>query len=804
MFVILNNNIDKKVSPAWVNKWINDVRDDGFSPQEAMKALELTNFFGNIKKIVSEIGRLETAEERLAYKEFVLSAVERRETSPDSLEMLRNLAIEGGYVNEFDEKNALSKVYGAYDVGFKTCVVTDLKIAPEDYNESGFDSVIFECEINKNSLGVLPKHVCLLANKTLVGGYVRTDYCEKFIVPNATEIDISYNLPKVVWFGDCKNINLTGCNMERVEQMPLADGAKVIFNKRSWGCITKFPKILDLRNVDGADLSDCDLEGCENIIFGKKKKVSFYRSLNACKNISGVLDLSEVDEVDLTCCDLSNVTEIKFKKGAKVKLSNAKGLPENIDFSELSEVTLFKTDLSRVKKLNFCKNCKIDLVRCDIGHMEEVTFDEGCEVNFSEMSTCSKKIDFSKCKKVEMFMTTLPNQKVDLSGCRNVEFRGCDFSNVEVCFGDNTNVYMFRCEHISDGVDLSRLKTVHLQECKDVQCEKFVFAKGADVELDFSSMPKFVDAGECESLVARICSDDINIKFPKTGKVNLEYSTLPEVIDLSMLDSVDLSNAYFMDNKKIKFKDGAKVCMKKARSLKGVLDFSHINSISLEEANLEKVSEIKFKPGADVNLRNAKQIYAKMDLSQVKKLDIFGVYLRDYEELDFSNVEEIITGTYTTFPKNIRLSKNNDYIIKTLANENVNFKISKGGDFKFGAEVSLPKRLDLSELEVVDFCDADLSDLEICKFMQGARVKLDKVTKYPAIIDLSECGDVVLDGSRVKEMNTIVFKDEAQRDKVMETMKFDGVIDKIRFKRKCEYAKKSNNRISIKERGRCL
>ena len=96
MFVLLDRADDEKINIHSVEKWIKEERDDGFSLEEAMQVLKWSNFYGNIKTAVKEINKCETKEERLAFKEFVLSAVDRRVTSGESLAMLRALAVEGG------------------------------------------------------------------------------------------------------------------------------------------------------------------------------------------------------------------------------------------------------------------------------------------------------------------------------------------------------------------------------------------------------------------------------------------------------------------------------------------------------------------------------------------------------------------------------------------------------------------------------------------------------------------------------------------------------------------------------------
>lgn len=806
MFVVINNDTKEEITAIVVDTWLRKARNDGFSLEKAMQVLKWSNNYSNIKQVVKEINKLDTVEKRLIYKEFVLGAVNRRETSKESYAMLRALAVEGRYEKEFDELNAKQKIYGIRDCGFKTAMIYHSDFMVEDFSD--YDSIIFDCKMSRNfplhSIK-FPKHVCFLQDKELFLHQSFEDI-EKLVVLEADKIKISGSLPKEVWFGNCKDIDLSEADLSKVEEMPFVEGTEVTFYKNGYRTKTKFPKVLDLRGVDSINFSDCDLDGCENIIFGKKSKVKFVNSRceDECKNLSGVLDFSMCDEVNLYGCDLSKVTEIKFKAGATVNLGQVKGLPENTDLSMLGDVSLFNTDLSKIKKLNFGKNCKVKIAKCDLSNLDEITFDEGVVLDISS-EAINREIDFSKCKKVHMNKVDASGCKMDFSSCEEVDMRNCELNNSHINFGDDTEVLMFKCNGISDEIDFSKLKKLLLENCDITKGKNIVLAKGANVFLNYCDMPAKIDASDCEVLKIDGCKDDLaKIVYPKNKNVSFDWCILPEKLDLSMLDVVNIPNADFSRNKEIKFKDGAKVYMTKASNLRRVLDFSSLSVVSLEEAILANVREIKFRDGAEVCLRNARDISCRMDLSKVKKLDVFGAYLLGLEELDLSNVEEIKKGIYTSWPRVIRLSKNNNYVCKTLADEYVMFKISKGGDFRFEADTVVPKRLDLSELDVVDFGMANLSNLQECVFKKGARVKLDRAFKYPKILDLSECEDVELDVSKVGEIQKIIFKNKEQRDRIIEKMHFERGLDKFRFKRKCEYGAKLNNNMIMRESERCL
>ena len=57
--------------------------------------------------------------------------------------------------------------------------------------------------------------------------------------------------------------------------------------------------------------------------------------------------------IDLSGCDLDKVERIIFREGAEVNLSEAKNLPKDLDVSMCSKVNLSRCDLSRVEKIKF-------------------------------------------------------------------------------------------------------------------------------------------------------------------------------------------------------------------------------------------------------------------------------------------------------------------------------------------------------------------------------------------------------------------------------------------------------------------
>ena len=123
MFVKIDN-ID--MDAFKVEEWINRTRDANggvITPEFAMEILGKTNHFAHIKKVINLIkkncsdknGEL-VADKVLEYKDFILSSVDGREMSPQTLDKLNELA---GLCGCLDEVEKINKKYKYYDA--KAC-----------------------------------------------------------------------------------------------------------------------------------------------------------------------------------------------------------------------------------------------------------------------------------------------------------------------------------------------------------------------------------------------------------------------------------------------------------------------------------------------------------------------------------------------------------------------------------------------------------------------------------------------------------------------------------------------------------
>ena len=101
MFVEMTK--EEGITPISIDTWIKKEREDGFTPDEAMQVLKWSNFYGNIKAVVKEIRVYNDVRVYRMFEDFIISAVDGRETSNDTLKMLRDLAVECGIEEEFDK-----------------------------------------------------------------------------------------------------------------------------------------------------------------------------------------------------------------------------------------------------------------------------------------------------------------------------------------------------------------------------------------------------------------------------------------------------------------------------------------------------------------------------------------------------------------------------------------------------------------------------------------------------------------------------------------------------------------------------
>ena len=114
-------------------------------------------------------------------------------------------------------------------------------------------------------------------------------------------------------------------------------------------------------------------------------------------------------------------------------------------------------------------------------------------------------------------------------------------------------------------------------------------------ELEGKGLRVFWDEPDLVRLYGCDLSKVKELKFNARNIVLTCAKNLPEVLDLSVCDDVDLSASDFSGVKDLKFKDGAKVRLYKAKNLPHNLDLSMCDYVSLGDCDLSQVEELKFK-----------------------------------------------------------------------------------------------------------------------------------------------------------------------------------------------------------------
>ena len=261
MFVAIDN-IDMDVFK--VEEWIKTNRDANggvISPEFAMEILGKTNHFAHIKKVINNIkkacldenGEL-VADKVLAYREFILSCVDRREMSPQAMAVLQELAETGGFKDEFDKVKDEPKCYFKNDC-YKVVVVK----SKEEFKalEGENLSVFFDAE------NINLEWINLRKVKSL-----------RFREGAEVNLYEAYNLPKDLDLSMCSKVELRGCDLSKVKALKFKEGTKVDLR---W--IYILPEFLDVSMCSKVDLGR-NLKGVIVIKFkDKEQKKKFMKGV---------------------------------------------------------------------------------------------------------------------------------------------------------------------------------------------------------------------------------------------------------------------------------------------------------------------------------------------------------------------------------------------------------------------------------------------------------------------------------------------------------------------------------------------
>ena len=597
------------VTAITVDTWIKKVREDGFTPKEAMQVLKWSNFYGNIKQVVREIRVYNDVRVYRMFEDFIVSAVDGRETSNDTLTMLRDLAVECGFEEEFDKANANPKVYDKN--GVNVAVYDDINDWYED-------------------LDVTAK-VVHTSDEEITDLFADTDRKapEELVMINCEEIEFAKCVDMNKFMAiKVKYVNLSGMDV--------------------------LPKNIELSDCDKVDFCGSDLTTA-NIIFQNCREVIF----DSSTKFPEVLDLSGVDEVDLSQCDLADVKEIKFKKGAKVNLSEVENLSPNIDLSAPAELDLSGVDVSHIEDSDLLGNFIFDSYTI---LPKKVTFSAPkITINGRNIVECEEVIFEPSVKNVVFATDTEFPEVLDLSSVDKVDLSQCDLANVkEIKFKKGAKVNLSEVENLSPNIDLSGLFEVDISGV-DVSHIEDSDLLGNFIFDSYTILPKkmiFSDP-EVEIEGRNIVECEEVIFEPSVKYVVFAIDTeFPEVLDLSSVDKVDLAKCDLVDVKEIKFKKGANV------NLANVLNLSQdINLSGLSEVDISgiDVSHIEDSSVLGVITYNSGTKLPKKMVFKEEAVDIFELNIANCEEVVFApSVKKVNFSKSTIFPEVLDFSQCDD------------------------------------------------------------------------------------------------------------------------------------------------
>ena len=348
-----------------------NVNNGKLHPDVAMQALSHTNHFANIKFIIKEINTL-SDEDKLGFKEFVLLAINGREHTPQNLKDLRKLAVEGGYVEEFDKvlesnKNAISYPYDNFLMIGKYSKYTAHKYGmfkAEDYDalEDGVDLskyktvMIVYPDYRSESVGCREEFVfsgedIKLPKKIILKNIDTVKFCASVDMANVKEIvcdnnlDIfdTQNLSSDIAIDCGRDLYIGQADLTDFERIKIREGNNVLFFD-----ITGFPSNLDISKCYKARFHKCDLTKLPEQDLGNINCLRVFEC-----DIPSWINVSHCSEAMFSLCDFGGVEKLELPIGGSIEMVGCKNLPKVLDFSRCDGVKLTDCNLTGVDKLIF-------------------------------------------------------------------------------------------------------------------------------------------------------------------------------------------------------------------------------------------------------------------------------------------------------------------------------------------------------------------------------------------------------------------------------------------------------------------
>lgn len=308
--------ISTPTSPLIIDKELKKHRYN-MTPEYVREVLTQTNHSGNIKQILSQITQeannpkndaitnlFELQKIAKQYKEVLLDMVDRRNHTKSNMELIKKIALTGGYLGELEALDAKPKIYGNTEnkvlyATFRSDVERDL---------SPFDTIIVDTNLENffisSADNIKQFHILKAFNLT----FIQTDLTDATInVPSTT--NITYHSSDI----DLSHLELPANSITLEASTNVSDKRNqdtINFQARNvtLDSTTSLRKeILDFSQTEKVTISG-GLYNVKKLIFKPNSVVS----LNYCSNFPKTMDLSMCKNVFLYHADLADVSEITF------------------------------------------------------------------------------------------------------------------------------------------------------------------------------------------------------------------------------------------------------------------------------------------------------------------------------------------------------------------------------------------------------------------------------------------------------------------------------------------------------------
>lgn len=283
--------------------YIKQSRATGFTKWHAFDVLKKSCHYGNIKSVLKIITGC-SEEEQKEFKPVIIAMVDGRENSAVNYATLQDIALRGGYFQEFLEADRKDKIYD----------YTGVKC----FRAKSVNDVVGDLASEYNML-----------------------YCD---FEGNFEVKLWCNFPSICNFSHCDEVDLRQIDFADVKFLKFKEGAKVDLSFAK-----NLPKLLDVSYLEEICLDSCDLATVEEIKFRKGARVD----LDDASNLPSDIDFTPCEYLYLRGADLANLTSICFGKDAIVKLDGALNLPKYVDVSRCKKIKLEKADVSKVDTIIF-------------------------------------------------------------------------------------------------------------------------------------------------------------------------------------------------------------------------------------------------------------------------------------------------------------------------------------------------------------------------------------------------------------------------------------------------------------------